>query len=61
VVALLLNAALFVQTSATAMSPGDVNNAILAAIGALLPGSVRAPAQRPTATPSPAVAVTGGS
>ena len=59
--AVLLNAALFVQTSATAMSAGDVNNAILAAIGALLPGSVRAPAQHPVATPSPAVVVTGGS
>jgi len=61
VAALLLNAVLFVQTSATAMSAGDVNNAILAFMSALLPGSVRAPAQQPVATPSPAVAVTGGS
>ncbi len=59
--AVLLNAALFVQTSATAMSAADVNNAILTAIGALRPGSVRAPVQHPIATPSPGVAVTGGS
>lgn len=61
VAAVLLNAVLFVQTSVTQLSPADVNNAILATIGALLPGSVRAPGNQPAPTPSPAVAVTGGS
>jgi hypothetical protein len=61
VAAVVLNALLFVQTSSTQLSAGDVNNAILAAIGALLPGSVRAPGQAPIPTPSPPVAVTGGS
>ena len=61
VAAVLLNAALFVQTSATQLSAADVNNAILSVVGALLPGSVRAPAQGPGSSPSPAVVVTGGS
>lgn len=59
--AVILNAALFVQTSATTLSARDINNAILATIGALLPGSVSAPSSQPSSTPSPAVAVTGGS
>ncbi len=59
--ALALNAVLFIQTSATALSPGDINDAILAAIGALLPGGVQAPSEHPQSTPSAAVVVTGGS
>ena len=59
--ALVLNAVLFLQTSATSMSAGDINNAILAVVGGLLPGSMRAPSQHPVTTPSPAIAVTGGS
>jgi hypothetical protein len=61
VAAVLLTGALFVQTSSSQLSAADVNDAILAAIGGLLPGSVHAPAQAPGSTPSPAVAVTGGS
>jgi hypothetical protein len=61
VVAIVLNAVLFVQTAAQQLGPGDVNNAILAVIGSLLPGGVRQPSEAPVPTPSPPLAVTGGS
>lgn len=61
VAAVVLNAALFVQTAATQVGVGDVDQAILSVIGVLLPGSVRPPNEAPVPTPTPAVAVTGAS
>jgi hypothetical protein len=61
VAAVVLNVLLFLQTSATQLSAADVNDAILGAVGTLLPGSVRAPAHQPASSPSPGVVVSGGS
>jgi hypothetical protein len=59
--AVVLTGALFVQTATTQMSPGDLDNAILAVISTLFPGSVRPPNEAPLPTPTPPVAVTGAS
>lgn len=64
VVATALNGMLFAQTGLGAVSAGDVENAIVDLIGAVLPGG--AGSLRPTASPTPAagatpVVVSGGS
>ncbi|MHB8587783.1 MAG: hypothetical protein ACYDA0_02895 [Candidatus Dormibacteraceae bacterium] len=62
VAAVGLNAALFLQTWFSQMGTGEVQDAIVSAVGGLFPGSgLQPPSQLPSPSPGGGVATSGGS